>query len=865
VVFTKDLAGRFTMCNAASLAAVGVGREEDLLGKTVFDFYPPELAKLYHLDDMNAIAGQTVFNRDEPSLDRDGNARWFLTIKAPLRGPSGAVVGLIGISRNITDRKATEELLRESEQRFRLLAESLPQLIWTCDARGQCDFFNRQWVEYTGSPADRQLGTEWLAQVHPDDRDASLQTWQTAVADQGEFHVELRLRSRYGSYRWFDTRAVPVREQGGGVLKWVGSNTDIHAAREMREALRAQARLFDLAPVVVSDMAGHIVFWSQGAEALFGFGKTDAVDRLAHELLQSEFSEPLERIREALYRSGVWEGDVVHRAQDGSRLLVHSRRALQTDPHGASQRVLEVSADITTRKRVEEELRNSERRFRALIEHSADGIAVVDQNNTITYLSPAVAAVEGYAPEELIGRNGVENTHPDDLPAVQKIVEELIANPGKPVPVLWRRRHKQGHWLWLEGVATNLLHDPAVAGIVTNYRDVTDRRQAAEVQLRSQKMEALGTLAGGIAHDFNNILLAILGNTKLAMEDLPADHPVQKGLGEIAKGSARAADLVRRILTFTRQQEPKRDVIALRPVVEEVTELLRSTLPAMIELTTKFEDRLPPIAAGPTQIHQLVLNLATNAAYAIGDHPGSIEIAVKTMHPEHDLIARTPDLHAGRYVHFCLSDNGSGMNAATQARIFDPFFTTKPVGSGTGLGLSIVHGIMKSHGGAIGVYSALGKGTTFHLYFPALAQTGSAQLRPAKITSPGAGQRILFVDDEEPLTLLAQRILPRLGYAVSTYCEPERALQAFRANPEQFDAVVTDLSMPGMSGFELARGLLAIRPDIPILMMSGYLRPADQVTAAELNIRDLILKPNAFEDLELALTRLFGDGGKTAT
>ena len=298
-------------------------------------------------------------------------------------------------------------------------------------------------------------------------------------------------------------------------MKWVGSNADVHEAREMRETLREHARLLDLAPVMVHELDGRILFWSQGAEALYGYTKQEALGKLAHELLHTELPQPRAAIDETLHRSGSWEGELKHRTRNGDVRVVKSQWTLHFDADGRPSRILEVNADITEGKQVEEKLRNEERRFRALIEHGSNSVAVIDQHNNIQYISPVT--VGGYTPEELIGRKALENTHPDDLPLIDEIRQQLVANPGKPLPVLWRSRHKDGRWLWLEGVATNLLHDPAVRGIVTNYRDVTERRRAAELQLTSQKMEALGTLAGGIAHDFNNLLLAISGNAKLAI------------------------------------------------------------------------------------------------------------------------------------------------------------------------------------------------------------------------------------------------------------------------------------------------------------------------------------------------------------
>jgi CheY-like chemotaxis protein/two-component sensor histidine kinase len=314
--------------------------------------------------------------------------------------------------------------------------------------------------------------------------------------------------------------------------------------------------------------------------------------------------------------------------------------------------------------------------------------------------------------------------------------------------------------------------------------------------------------------------------------------------------------LVRRILAFSRPQELKREVIQLQPVVEEALELVRTTLSAKVEIRTEFAPDLPPVVADATQIHQIVVNLATNAAHAIGPNSGVIEFQLNAMNVSEDHTVPSLNLSAGGYVHLKVSDNGCGMDRATSDRIFDPFFTTKGPAEGTGLGLSVVHGIIKNHGGAISVYSEAGRGTAFHLYFPA-SGNAVASAEPAPEIQPGRSEHILYVDDDDALVVLVTRMLQRLGYRVSGHTGATRALEQFRSSPRDFDAVVTDLSMPGMSGFEFARELLATRPDTPIIMTSGYVRPEDQEKALTMGLRDLILKPDTIEQLGRTLDRIF--------
>ncbi|MCW5627010.1 MAG: PAS domain S-box protein, partial [Burkholderiales bacterium] len=468
LVFTKDLEGRYVLCNAATLQHVGARTPEDVIGQRIFDVYERDLARQYHDDDEQVLRGATVLNREERGVTADGREVWFLTTKVPIRAADGTVTGLVGVSRDITTRRAMADALSLSETRFRHLVESLPQLIWTCSPDGLCDFLSPQWVAYTGVPAENHLGLGWIDQVHPEDREATITAWLAAVTGDRDLRLEFRLKRHDGVYRWFDMRAVRQRDAAGRIVKWFGSNTDIQ-----------------------------------------------------------------------------------------------------------------------------------------------------------------------------------------------------------------------------------------------------ERRHGDELLRRAQKMEALGTLAGGIAHDFNNILLAITGNAKLAVEDTAPDHPARESLLEIEAAANRAGELVARILSFSRQQDGRLQSIRLQPVIEEVLRLLRATLPATIEIRPRFAPDAGFVSADSTQIHQVLMNLATNAAHAIDNRPGAIEILLDSVDVDADFVESVPGLAPGPHVRLSVIDNGCGMTSDIVERVFDPFFTTKPPGQGTGLGLSVVHGIVRQHHGAITVYSEPRRGTTF--------------------------------------------------------------------------------------------------------------------------------------------------------
>jgi CheY-like chemotaxis protein len=366
-------------------------------------------------------------------------------------------------------------------------------------------------------------------------------------------------------------------------------------------------------------------------------------------------------------------------------------------------------------------------------------------------------------------------------------------------------------------------------------------------------MEAIGTLAGGIAHDFNNILTAIIGYTELLRSQLRGQSGVEERLAEIAKAGARAKALVSQILTFSRRQEHSRVPTALGPAIEEALRLLRAAIPASIEIDSSVEPDLPPVLADATQIHQIVMNLAANAAAAIGSGPGKLRVACVAVTLDEESAGAHPDLRPGRWVRLDVEDSGCGIPHGMLDRIFDPFFTTKGPGEGTGLGLSVVHGIVKTHEGAALVESEPGKGTVFHIYFPALEIRELSPPRASRATAGGRGEHVLYVDDEPALVELLKAQLEMLGYRVTACDSSVQALETFKASPLDFDVLITDLTMPGMSGAELAERILKLRPDLPIVVATGYGHVMGEERARALGLRRILNKPFSMSVLDEAI------------
>lgn len=389
-------------------------------------------------------------------------------------------------------------------------------------------------------------------------------------------------------------------------------------------------------------------------------------------------------------------------------------------------------------------------------------------------------------------------------------------------------------------------------------READDQRQLLEAQLhQAQKMQAIGTLATGIAHEFNNVLRAILANVELARMDAPAEHAVRESIEEIDKASRRARDIVQRILAFARPQPAQRRRLYLAEVAREAIRLLGPTLPAGIELATGFGADTPEILGDATQIHQLLLNLCANAAQSMGTGPGRLTVSTSGVMAGRGGEAALSGLPAGPYARLSISDSGSGIDPAIQGRIFEPFFSTKSAGEGTGLGLAIVHGIVRAHEGAIDLESEPGRGTTFHVYFPAVHTTVQRDTpAEASARAPSHARHVLFLDDSEALVSAMVRSLSRRGYRVSGYSTPEGALDALRGQPRSYDVVVSDYIMPGMTGLDIAREVAAIRPDLPMVLFSGHIDEELRHKARELGVRQLLGKLDAADELTEAIDRL---------
>jgi PAS domain S-box-containing protein len=540
----------------------------------------------------------------------------------------------------------------------------------------------------------------------------------------------------------------------------------------------------------------------------------------------------------------------------GTFLLVLTGRAVRTEQLVAERTTANAALEreIAERTRMGAALLESETRYRDLFENAHDMLYTHDLAGNFTAINRRGEQLTGYTRDELLALNIRHIVAPEHL----ELLQLMMARPRAGLPATMYEVDiitKTGQRRTLEVSTQCIARAGAPLGVQGIARDLTERTRL-EVQLRqAQKMEALGTLAGGIAHDFNNILTAILGYTELALFTIPTENPPWHHLQAVRKAGQRAAALVQQILTFSRRTEQQRTPTQLQLLIQETLQFLRATLPTTIALQQDLDPRAGPVLADASQIHQVLLNLCTNAAHAMRETGGALHIRLEAIRLPTEDASAPHGLGAGPYVRLTVRDTGHGMPPEIRDRIFEPFFTTKGPGEGTGMGLSVVHGIIASHGGAITVESAPRHGTTVRVYLPESAELPVASARP-EAPMPHGRECILFVDDEEALADLGHALLTALGYEVVAVTSSREALAVFQAAPERFDLVITDHTMPQLTGEGLAQALRCISPHIPIILCTGFSEAMTAEKAQALGIDAFCLKPFVLQELGQTIRRV---------
>ncbi|NLH49523.1 MAG: PAS domain S-box protein [Myxococcales bacterium] len=750
----------------------------------------------------------------------------------------------------LDDSKSREQLLRELREAHRRIAE-LEQaeqdlamifqmsLDLVCIADINTATFlkiNPAFQDVLGYSEADLLGRPFLEFIHPDDVAKTIEVIERELkAGRRVVHFENRYRAADGVYHHLEWTSHPKAEQGITFAVARDITDRIQAEKALRESEVRFKGLVEQSPfsIQIMDETGKTIQVNQEWERLWGATLDDLEKYNMLEDPQLAEVGILPFIKQAFAGESVVLPAVEYSAEKilgkGCTRWVQARAFPVRDEAGKIREVTLVHEDITDRKRVEEALRESEKRFRLLVQNSNDVIQILDRYGIPIYTSDQITRLLGYSPEELNGVSAFDGIHPDDLPMIRDTFAKGLQVPGAVRKAEYRYRHKNGNWVHLETIGSNLLHDPAVQGIVLNIRDISERAKADQEQRKLQdqlqqamKMEAVGRLAGGVAHDFNNLLTGISGNVQLALLDLKPNDPLAETLAEIGKAAESAGALTRQLLAFSRKQLIEPRVLDLNELISSMHKMLGRLIGEDIELRIILGEGLDAVKIDPGQFEQILVNLAINARDAMPDG-GNLLIETAGVELDEEYCRAHSYPRAGKCVMLAVSDTGFGMSEETKAHLFEPFFTTKEKGKGTGLGLATIYGAVKQAGGNIEVYSEEGRGTTFKIYLPRIEEKAEKLERdglPREI--PGGDETVFLVEDEELVRKLAIKVLKRLGYKTLHADSGGDALVIAEQYPAPIHLLLTDVVMPGINGRQLAERFAKIHPETRVLFSSGY-------------------------------------------
>jgi PAS domain S-box-containing protein len=849
--------------------------------RDMVQIHPEDVGRQRRLVDDYLDGKQAEYDGEWRVKHADGSYRWIRLRGTCIRDASGRPTRFAGSVSDIDTRRQAEDALRRSEA---YLDEALRlghagSFVFDVRSRRQVHWSSTIYEIFDLDPTQGPPSTETLwSRVHPEDIEKTRKARSRAVREKTAYLAHYRVVHRDGSIRHVHAVAQPTIDRDGNAIELVGIVMDVTERRQAEAALRESEERYALAVggsndgIFEWDLDTDRVYMSERGQELFGYKPGDLWRPRAEWLA---FNRPIAAdgraaAQRALYAylrgqvpTYITEGE--YECSDGKRRWIRMRGMGRRDANGKIHRLAGSLEDITERRRIEEELR-SRQEMLELAQKAARAVAFdwrIDARDGENHWSPDLEALYGLTQGTYDGtfKGWKKLVHPEDWPAVREAVQH--ANETGDVSAEYRVVHPGGVVRWLQAKGKMLMDDERRPQRLIGFMlDVTDRHEAEdelqrlEKQLRqAQRLEAMGTLAGGIAHDFNNILGAILGYGEMALRDAPKGSRLRRDLDNITAAGERGRALVERILAFSRSGVSERVAVNVEKVVHESIDLLTANLPPGISVKAELRTGRAAMQGDPTQVHQVVMNLATNGVQAMATG-GTLRVSLNTVSLDSPRIVTTGTVAVGEYILLEVADSGSGIPAKILDRIFDPFFTTKEVGVGTGLGLSLVHGIVTELGGAIDVETVLGSGCLFTVYLPRAGDATEDPEDEMPDLPRGDGQRVLVVDDEEPLVRLATEALEGLGYAPVGFTSSTAALDAFRADPDRFDAVITDERMPRLSGSSLIREMRGIRRKIPILLVSGYLGGIVANRAYNAGANEVLKKPLLARELAVSLARV---------
>ncbi len=754
--------------------------------------------------------------------------------------------------------------LKESEKKYRQLFETAMVGIYRTRIHdGKFLAANHTLAKLMGYDSVEQLVSEYVTSEHytdPKRREELLDQIRTHGRVDG---FEIEMSRTDGSLVTIEISAAAYPELGyiEGVV------ADITQRKQAEETLRKSEEKFRFLAekmvdiVWILDREFRTTYVSPSIENVLGFTPEERKLQSLEEMITPASLQKVQELYLTELRKEQEQNidsnrsvtiEVEYFCKDGSTVWMENIVKLIGDSGGKIVGMHGVSRDITERKSVERALRESESKFKSLFDLSPQAISLTELGTgRLVEVNHKLCELTQYSEEELIGSTAAEVGLYRNADRAKFLKALQLSGEVKEFEMDFQAKDNA---VLHAHIFAKIIQIAGVSYILSIFHDRTEEKRL-EAQLRqAHKMESIGTLAGGIAHDFNNILGIMIGNAELALDDIPEDTPARLNLEEIRIAGLRAKDVVCQLLSFARKTNPEKKAINIGTVILESIKLLRSSIPASIEIRQHIQNDVDAILADATQINQVLINLCTNADHAMPGG-GILEICLKNLELDADASALYSNLNPGRYVNLMVSDTGHGIPAGEIERIYDPYFTTKEVGKGAGMGLAVVHGIVMNHNGAISVDSEPGKGTTFNLLFPSTESEPISEI-PIDEDLPGGKERILFVDDDKSIVYVGRFRLERLGYQVVAKTNPVEALELFRDKPDAFDLVITDMTMPQMTGDLLVKEILKIRPDLPIIICTGFSEYINKEKAAELGIRQYIEKPIRRSDLAQAVRKV---------
>jgi PAS domain S-box-containing protein len=837
-----------------------------------------------------AAMGEHVQDFEFSLVFDNGITRHVLGYGTPLLDEQGHPRGAVHVLVDITDRKLTEEALRASEQRFRSYFElGLIGMAITSPENGIIDV-NDKICEILGYERSELLQLKWEELTHEDDKANDIVQFNKVLSNEIDgYSIDKRFIHKNRDVIDTTISVMCVRTADGSVDYCVSLVQNITERKQMEQELKQSERLYRAIGesinygVWVCDPDGRNIYASESFLKMVGLTQEECSSFGWGNVLHPDDAErTIAAWQECVRSEGVWDIEHRYRGVDGRYHYVLARGIPVRDDQGHITCWAGINLDIDHLKQMQEELRQSRDELELRVQERTQelskseeiararhmeietyynmtpiGLCILDKELRYVRVNERLAEINGLPVSAHLGR-----TIREVVPAVAEMAEETanrIMKTGKSfsnieftVETAERPGIKRtSRATWFPFKDTN----GQVTSIGVMVEEITEQRRLEEQLRQAQKMEAIGTLAGGIAHDFNNILAAIIGFAEMVEEDLPSESPSIPRIQRVLKAAYRGRELVREILAFARKTELTRKPLSLSPLVKETVQLLRASLPSSIEIKLTMKATRDVILASSAELQQIVMNLATNAASAMKEKGGILGISTTDIDFEPDSPILDTDVEPGEYVQLIVTDTGHGMEPHVMKRIFEPFFTTKEVGEGTGMGLPVVYGIVKSLHGAITVESEPGVGSTFRIFLPIARTDGKLESSEAQV-APRGTEHILFVEDEEMLTEWGQAMLERLGYTVTALTDSTEALKLFSSDPSRFDLVITDQTMPKLTGMHLARELLTIRNNIPIILCTGHSDSTSPEKAKKAGIREFLMKPIEKQQLATAVRRV---------